>query len=60
MYFIKYAYPVNTEFFLSVIPACPESFFVSGRIPGLPAGRQARFTCGNDNVLYKPNKHIIK
>jgi len=28
-----------------IIPACPESF---RRIPDLPAGRQARFACGND------------
>jgi hypothetical protein len=40
-----------------VIPACPacpdphgESFFVLGRIPDLHAGRQARSTCGNDNL----------
>jgi hypothetical protein len=33
----------------AVIPACPESFLAFRRIPDLPAGRQARFTCGNDN-----------
>ena len=35
---------------LCVIPACPESIFVFGMIPDLPAGRQARLACGNDSL----------